>query len=113
MREYKLDKMIGGWFIGNFEPSILKTKDFEVAYKKFKKGKLNDDIHFHKIATEYNLIIKGSLRIDNLNKVLTENDIFVFEPGEISNVTFLEDTNIVVVKTPSVENDKYFKIEKK
>ena len=27
-----------GWFIGNFEPSLLKSKDFEVAIKEYKAG---------------------------------------------------------------------------
>ena len=27
-----------GWFIGDFNPSFLKTKEVEVAYKEFKAG---------------------------------------------------------------------------
>ena len=38
MNKSKLGDMIGGWFIGNFEPSLLKTNDVEVAVKKYKAG---------------------------------------------------------------------------
>ena len=34
----KLDDMIGGWFIGNFNPSLYKTNDVEVAVKSYKAG---------------------------------------------------------------------------
>lgn len=33
MKVDNLDSMIGGWFIGNFEPSLFKTNDCEVAVK--------------------------------------------------------------------------------
>jgi hypothetical protein len=28
--------MVGGWIIGNFDPSLLKTNDVEVAIKRYK-----------------------------------------------------------------------------
>ncbi len=33
--------------------------------------------------------------------------MFVYEPGDIADVEFLEDTNLIVVKWPSVPSDKY------
>ena len=45
----KINDYTGGWFIGNFEPSIINTKDFEIAYKKH----LKDEVwptHFHKLS---------------------------------------------------------------
>ena len=33
-----LNEMIGGWFIGDFEPSAWKTDLFEVAVKEYKAG---------------------------------------------------------------------------
>ena len=56
MRASKLDEMKGGWFIGNFEPSLMKTNDVEVSVKKYKKG-AKEEAHFHKIATEYRGIL--------------------------------------------------------
>ena len=62
MKIYDFKKMVGGWFIGNFKPSSLRTKKFEVSYKIHKK-KEKWDRHYHKKATEINLVIKGKMKI--------------------------------------------------
>ena len=50
MKKFDINRMKGGWFVGNFEPTALKTKDCEVAYvKHFKDQEWAK--HFHKIAT--------------------------------------------------------------
>ena len=46
MKKFKLDDMKGGWFVGNFEPSVMKA-DFEVGIPDTKKG------------TEINVMRKG------------------------------------------------------
>jgi hypothetical protein len=38
---------------------------------------------------------------------LKEGDIFILHPGELAVPEFLEDCEIVCVKTPSVKGDKY------
>ena len=38
MKVSKLSDYTRGWVIGDFEPSILKTKDFEVAVLTHKQG---------------------------------------------------------------------------
>ena len=55
--------MKGGYFIGNFEPSAYRTKDFEVAYVKHPK---NDTWvkHYHEIITEINFVLSGKVRIN-------------------------------------------------
>jgi hypothetical protein len=93
-----------GWFIGNFSPSLLKTEAFEVAHHFYHKG-FKGTPHLHKIATEYNYILSGKLVASGKN--LSDGDIFVYEPFEMSDVVFLEDTHLIIVKTPSVPNDKY------
>ena len=96
--------MKDGWFIGDFDPSVYKTKDFEVAFKTHKKGSYHAP-HHHKVATEYNLLIEGS--IDFSGKIVNEGEIFIFEPNESSIPIFLTDCKLVVIKTPSVLGDKY------
>ena len=91
-----------GWFIGNFEPSLLKTADFEVSIQHHKKGDTPEK-HYQKIATEYNVVVSGSL-ISN-GEMIGPGDIFIFEPMEITDVVFLEDSEIVCVKTPSLGFD--------
>ena len=38
MKKFKFENFIRGWLIGNFEPSILKTKEIEVGIKHYKKS---------------------------------------------------------------------------
>jgi quercetin dioxygenase-like cupin family protein len=104
MKIFKMKDMIGGWFVGNFEPSAFKTENFEVCYKKHPKNDVWDR-HYHKEATEINYLVKGKIKFQN--KILESGDIFVVYPWEISDPEFLEDTEVVIVKTPSVIGDKY------
>lgn len=50
MKVSKLDEFFKGWVVGNFEPSLFKTDDFEVSVKNYKKGDYEQS-HYHKIAT--------------------------------------------------------------
>ena len=93
-----------GWFIGNFEPSILKTKDFEVGLITHKKGEYWAP-HYHKDSVEYNVLVDGKMIIQG--KELNSGDVFVFERGQIADPVFLEDCKVVVVKVPSIPNDKF------
>lgn len=102
MKIFNFKEMKGGWFIGNFEPSAYKTDQFEVSYKKHYKGE-HWSAHYHTEVTEINLLIKGKMSFQN--KILKDNDIFIVEPFEISDPIFLEDCELVVIKTPS-KNDK-------
>jgi quercetin dioxygenase-like cupin family protein len=96
--------MIGGWFVGDFKPSAFKTKDFEVGYKLHPKGEVWDN-HYHKIATEINYLIRGKMNLSGT--YLEAGDIFTIYPGEVAVPEFLEDCEIIVIKTPSVIGDKY------
>lgn len=104
MKNANLKNMKGGWFIGNFEPSLFKTNDCEVAVKSYKKGD-KEAKHYHKIATEYTVVVKG--RIKMFGNVYEEGDIVVVEPGETTAFEALEDAMNVVVKIPGANNDKY------
>ena len=106
MKKHNLDDMVGGWFIGHFEPTILKTDDFEVAVKIYKKGDYEEN-HFHKIATEYTLIMDGEVIMSG--EKYSSGDIVVIKPNESVDFRALTDVKTVVVKTPSVANDKYLK----
>jgi len=98
------EKFIGGWFIGNFEPTAFLTKEFEVCYKIHKKNEKWPP-HYHKMATEINYLMKGRMIIQG--KELISGDVFIIDAGEIANPIFLEKCELIVVKIPSVINDKY------
>lgn len=104
MKKYDINTFKSGWFIGDFEPSLLKTKDFEVAVKNYKRG--DEELsHVHKIAKEYTMILFGSVVIND--QIFTAGDIVEIEPGEYARFKALEDCTTLVVKTPSVKGDKY------
>ena len=42
MKVNKLDDMFKGWVVGNFEPSLFQTDDFEVAVKHYDCGDYED-----------------------------------------------------------------------
>lgn len=100
----KLDEMTNGWFIGNFEPSLFKTNDVEVAVKTYKKGDC-EAAHYHKIAKEITVIVSGRAKM--FGQEWQANDIIVAEPGDVTDFLALEDCVNVVVKLPGVNNDKY------
>lgn len=104
MEKYELNKMIKGWFVGDFMPTVLKTKDVEVSVKRYSKGE-SESKHFHKIATEITTVISG--RIKMCDKIFVSNDIIVLKPGEVTDFEALEDSVTVVVKHPGASNDKY------
>lgn len=104
MKRFKIENFTKGWFIGNFEPSIIKTKDFEVAVKFYKKGE-QENSHVHKIADEFTVITFGKCRMNN--QILKKGDIIWIEKGESTDFEALEECATTVVKIPSVLGDKY------
>lgn len=103
MITYRLDDMVGGWFVGNFSPTAFATEDVEVSYKKHPKGEIWD-LHYHEKVTEINLLVRGEMTIQG--KQLVAGDIFILHPFEIADPYFLEDCEIVCVKHPGIVNDK-------
>jgi quercetin dioxygenase-like cupin family protein len=104
MDKFRFEDMKRGWFIGDFEPSAYKTKNFEVAVGHHKKGEIWDK-HYHKIATEITLILEGKVQLDD--EIFVKGDILIIYPNEVVSPIFLEETDYVVVKTISDKNDKY------
>lgn len=99
-----LDDMVGGWIVGNFEPTCLKTTACEVACKHYQAGAV-EAAHVHRIATEVTLVAAG--RVTMNGRTFGAGDIIVLEPGEATDFHALEPTTTVVVKMPSAIGDKY------
>jgi hypothetical protein len=106
MKFAKLSAMTNGWFIGDFEPSLHKSSDFEIAVQRFVAGELAE-WHVHRVATEYTVIVSGQAKINA--EMVAEGDIFIIAPGEGAEFYAITDVITVVVKTPSVRGDKYLK----
>jgi len=99
----RIENYIRGWFIGNFEPSILKTKEFEVAIISHHKDE-KIPLHYHSELEEYNVLLSGSMIVNN--ETLSEGDIFVLVRKEVVDVTVLEDSKVLCIKVPSIPEDK-------
>ena len=104
MKTAKLADMAKGWFVGNFEPTLYKTNDVEVAVKSYSAGAY-ENRHYHKIATEITVVTKGVIRMNDIE--YTEGDIIIMEPGEATDFYAVTDAENVVVKLPGANNDKY------
>lgn len=94
-----------GWLMGNFVPSLVKTEDFEIAIHRHQASTGGGD-HIHKIATEYNIVIDGEVVLDHTISI-RQNGYWITEPGQSFDVYFKEYTTLLVIKLPSVPDDKY------
>lgn len=104
---YKIENMFKGWFIGDFEPSLYKTQDVEVGVKEYEAGEYESH-HYHKIATEFTVIIDGKVEMNG--KSYSTGDIIRIMPNEITDFKAITNTKTVVVKIPGAQNDKYTNI---
>jgi dTDP-glucose pyrophosphorylase len=93
-----------GWLIGDFQPSIQRTNDFEIGLLQHAKNE-KWGFHYHKKSIEINVLAKGSMIVNG--KRINVNDIFIFNQNIISCPLFLEDCEIICIKLPSSPNDKY------
>jgi hypothetical protein len=99
-----LSEMVGGWIVGDFEPTCLRTAACEVACKHYDAG-AHEAAHVHRVATEITLIAAG--RVVMNGQTYGTGDILVLDPGDATDFTAVEPTITVVVKMPSVKGDKY------
>lgn len=105
MQRYKLsDSGARGWFIGDFDGAVYRTKDFELTYQKNSRGQTAS--HIHKIVHEITLVISGRQLVNG--EIFEAGDICILEPGDVSQIEYLEETEVVTVKTPSVPSDKHY-----
>ena len=104
MKKYKLSDFTRGWIVGDFEPTIIPTENFEFMVRDYKKGD-KEARHVHKKADEISVIISGTFRMND--EILHKGDIIHLEPGISADFECLEDGFNAVIKTPSVKGDKY------
>ena len=101
---HHLKDFIGGWLVGHFDPTLVSNRDVEVAVKQYPAG-AQEKRHHHKIATEYTVIATGKVRMNG--RQYGAGEIVQIDPGVSTDFEAIEDTTTVVIKTPSVPDDKY------
>ena len=104
MQILKLESFTRGWVVGDFDPSVIKTKEFEFAVQYFKTGEKHEK-HIHKIAREITIVVEGEFLLNG--KKAIKGDVLVIEPGEAAEFECLQAGATAVIKTPSVMGDKY------
>lgn len=103
--EANLKDTVKGWFIGNFDPTLYKTEAGEVAVKRYKAGE-SEKMHYHKIATEFTVVVTGEIQMNG--KHYTKDAIVIVPPGKATDFKAITDTTTTVVKIPGTPDDKYY-----
>jgi quercetin dioxygenase-like cupin family protein len=103
MKLSRIEDYTGGWLIGNFEPSVLRTSSFEVGYHEYKAGQ-HWPKHTHRYTTEINLLIEGDMHVCGTR--LYKGDVFEIEPNEVAEPHFFTDCKVLIIKVPSIPGDK-------
>ena len=101
---HSLSDMKAGWFIGNFEPAVVRTAHVEVAVKRYPKGFV-DEAHYHRISTEITVIVSGRAKFNG--QVCDQGSVVLVPPGLTVLFEAIDDVVTTVVKLPSVAADKY------
>lgn len=101
---HRLEAMVRGWFVGDFEPTVVRTPAVEVAVQAYAKGQ-REPRHVHRVATELTVIVSGRVTMNGVE--YRAGDIVTIPPGRATDFVALEDVVTVVVKLPSVRGDKY------
>lgn len=104
MEAHKLEDMVKGWFVGNFTPAAIKSEHVEVAVKRYSEGE-KEERHHHRISTELTVVISGRIKMNG--RVYEAGDIVTVSAFESTDFEALTDVINVVVKVPSVSDDKY------
>jgi hypothetical protein len=103
MKLSNLSEFTNGWFLGNFNPSLFRSEEFEVCVKNFKQGEV-ELAHFQRIATEITVVLSGSVRMGQ--HILHVDDILTIYKDEVCDFEALTDCKVLGVKFPSLPNDK-------
>ncbi len=98
-----------GWFFGHFaQDSLLHSDLVEIAWQHISnKTALSEDKHLHKSSVEINIVISGEVRvsINGEKQTLHKGEFYVIWPETIiENLETLKDTEIIVVRAPSVKD---------
>lgn len=108
MNLFNINDFTKGWFVGDFIPAVFRSEEIEIAHHFHKKGYVSEP-HYHTESQELNYVVTGKVYASGY--VIEEGMGWVYEAYENSDVIFLEDTNLIVVRCPSI-NDKVLGVRK-
>jgi len=92
-----------GWYIGDFESALFKSKNIEVCYQTTEKG--YTDPHYHTKCTEILLVTRGKAILNE--QKIKKGDIVIIDKGEVNDLLVItKKFTVVGVKIPAGGNDK-------
>jgi hypothetical protein len=103
MEIYNLEDFHKGWFVGNFDPTLFMTNDFEISVKRFTAGE-TEPLHLQLVATEITVVVTGKIKLGG--RAFSAGDVIRIPPQESADFEAVTDCNLVCVKFPSIPNDK-------
>lgn len=98
-----LTLMKSGWFVGDFEPSIVRTTLMDIGYLTHHPGE-KWDFHTHYFSREYNFLVSGKMSINGIT--YKSGSKFMFDYRCMACPKFYEKCTILCVKFPSAPRDK-------
>ncbi len=103
-----------GYFIGRFLGekgfSDLETEEVEIAWKTLPTEFGVEKEHLHKKGVEINIVISGKYKVlvNEVEVEISKGEFLVVYPEtKLKNLSAEENTELIVVKSPSVEADKF------
>lgn len=99
-----LNDFTKGWLVGDFDPCLFRSKDVEIGIKKYLTGD-KDTKHYHKETTEYTVVLSGTVKM--LDRIFNSGSIIEVKPNTWNEFECIEDAVLLVIKTPSLPNDKF------
>lgn len=103
MKKFQLADFTAGWVVGNFNPTLHQTRDFEFGVKYFEAGD-REALHYQIVARELSIVVSGSCRIGSVD--LHAGEGLLIEAGEEADFEAYTQCAIAIVKWPSLPADK-------
>lgn len=105
MNKYTYSDFTGGWLVGDFAPSLIRTSAVEVGIKYLSQGFV-DLAHYHLKFTEFNVVVYGEIELES-GLIVGEGQLFIYKPGQVSQTHVRKDSCVLVIRDGSCAEDKY------
>jgi len=103
-------KKTRGYLCGSFENAPIFSERIEVAHMDYDELKKHiNKRHHHDLMDEFVIVIKGYMeqKVDNDLLKLKEGDFLFVKAKSITDIKRVDNnTNIIVIKSPSLPKDK-------
>lgn len=105
-----------GWFFGHFmREKLLQSDLVDVSWQHFARSPATDVAHYHKRTVEINIVMKGSItcEINHTKVTAVAGNFYVLWPNAVmTNFRTAPDTDVIVIRAPSIPNGGKVKITK-